>query len=257
MKTTSYRMIAIAVAAAFASGAALAQTTAAPGSPAPARSATAPAVPAAPAASREADKGADVARADRKFVTEAAASGMAEVQLSKLAMERAANPQVREFAQRMVEDHTKANQELMQIASAKGLELPTELQRGDRRTLDKLTKAEGADFDRQFIDWQVDEHQSAIKQFEREAKDGKDPQLQQFAQKHLPALKEHLQMAKQLDSQLQAARKSAGDQARGARADGASAPVGGTAQPRGPAGAAAAPGAPAAPGAGAPASGSR
>jgi putative membrane protein len=143
--------------------------------------------------------GAPLAMADKNFVTTAAVGGMYEVEAGKLAAEKATDPAVKAYGQKLADDHAKANEELKQIAQAHGMALPSELPAAKKQALDKLRKASGAQFDRQYVQ-QVGrhDHQEDISAFEKAAKDAKDPQLKAFAQKTLPTLREHLAQAKTL-----------------------------------------------------------
>lgn len=142
---------------------------------------------------------AKLARGDRKFVEHAAQGGMFEVQAGQLAVSRASNPQVKAYAQRLVDDHSKGNNELTQIANAKGVELPAAPKRSDRREIEKLAKKTGGDFDKEFVKNAVKDHKKDIKEFEKAAKDVKDPDLKAFAEKTLPVLRDHLAQAEALE----------------------------------------------------------
>lgn len=144
---------------------------------------------------------ASVSANDRKFMTEAAGDGMYEVAVGKLAAEKASNPAVRKFGQTIVSDHTKANNELKQLATSKGVTLPTELPSDKKAKLDKLSKASGADFDKQFVQTVgLQDHMADIKKFQTAAKDSQDPQVKAFAQKTLPTLQQHHSAAEKLAS---------------------------------------------------------
>jgi putative membrane protein len=147
---------------------------------------------------REAKKDDKVARGDRKFIEEAAGGGMFEVQVGQLASTRASSPDVKSYAGMLVDQHTKANDELVQLANAKGVELPAAPPRAMRNEIDKLGKKKGADFDKAFIDVAVKDHQKDVKTFEKASKDLKDPELKAWADKTLPTLKEHLAAAQKL-----------------------------------------------------------
>ena len=135
--------------------------------------------------------------ADQQFVTKAAQGGMAEVELGQLAAQKAQNPQVKQFGQKMVDDHTKANDQLKQVASQEGVTLPTGLDAKDQALKDRLSKLSGDQFDRVYMQHMVQDHKKDIADFQKEANNGKDQQVKQFAQQTLPTLKEHLQMAQQ------------------------------------------------------------
>jgi putative membrane protein len=150
---------------------------------------------------------AKLSHGDRKFIEEAAKGGMAEVQLGKLAAEKAENPQVKQFGQRMVDDHTKANSQLQQLASTKNVQLPQDIDRSHRREYERLQKLSGTDFDREYMKHMVSDHKKDVKEFQKTAKSAKDPDLKNFAQTTLPTLEEHLRQA-QTD---EAAVKSSGN----------------------------------------------
>jgi len=136
-----------------------------------------------------------VSSADRKFMEKAAQGGLAEVQLGKLASEKASAPEVKQFGQRMVDDHTKANDQLKQLASSKGVNLPTELDRSDQREMDKLSKLSGAEFDREYMKNMVSDHKKDVSEFKSEASRAKDSSVKQFAASTLPVLQQHLELA--------------------------------------------------------------
>ena len=136
-----------------------------------------------------------LAGADRKFVEEAAMGGMTEVELGNLAQQKASNDQVKQFGARMVQDHTKANDELKQVASAKGIQLPTSLDKKHEKDVDRFQKMTGADFDKAYMSHMVDDHKKDVSDFKKEASSGKDADVKGFASKTLPTLQEHLQLA--------------------------------------------------------------
>jgi putative membrane protein len=137
---------------------------------------------------------------DTTFATKAAEGGLAEVQFGNLARERASNPEVKTFAQRMVDDHTKANDELKSIAARENINLPTGMSAKDKATYDRLSKLNGAEFDKAYMRDMVTDHRADIAEFQREAAHGTDPDLKSFAGKTLPTLQQHLQLAEKADS---------------------------------------------------------
>ena len=141
-------------------------------------------------------------RPDNTFLTSAAQGGMAEVEMGRLAVQKASNPAVKEFGQHMVDDHSKANDELKGIASQKSLSLPASLTAKDKATITRLSHLDGAAFDRAYIDDMVKDHQEDIAEFQKESNDGGDPDLKAFAAKTLPTLQQHLQMAQQTQGDL-------------------------------------------------------
>lgn len=149
---------------------------------------------------------AKLARADRKFIENAAEGGMFEVQVGQLAAAKANDAQVKSFAGMLVDQHTAANNELVKIANARGVELPAAPNHGMRKDIDKLGKRNGADFDEHFVrEVGIKAHEKTIKMFEKAGKDVKDAELKAFIARTLPSLRDHLAMAQQLP---QAARKS-------------------------------------------------
>jgi putative membrane protein len=133
---------------------------------------------------------------DQAFVKKAAVGGLAEVQLGKLAVERAASPDVKQFGQRMVDDHDQANQALMAVVEPKGIAVPTALDRQHRQAADRLAKLHGPAFDRAYIQHMVKDHEADVRLFRTEAQQGKEPELKRWAANTLPTLEEHLTMAR-------------------------------------------------------------
>lgn len=146
--------------------------------------------------------GIAVDEADAKFATTAAAGGMAEVEFAKVALQKSTNAQVKEFANMMVTDHGKANTELMEIANAKNITLPTALDADHQKKLDDLSKKSGADFDKAYASEMVSGHKSTLKLMEDEAKDAKDAELKAFATKTAPVVQSHLVMINKINDSL-------------------------------------------------------
>lgn len=142
--------------------------------------------------------------ADSRFALAAAEGGMLEVELGRIASTKAGNAEVKEFAARMVTDHSKSNAELTQIASTKGLMLPTQEQvkAKHQAMFDKLARLEGAAFDREYMAAMVKDHDNDVELFEKQAKNGRDAALQGFAEKSLPVLREHQKMSKQVNAKV-------------------------------------------------------
>ena len=136
--------------------------------------------------------------AEKKFITKAAAGGMAEVEMGQLAIEKASSDDVKKFGQRMVDDHSKANDQLKQLASSKGMELPSKLDAKDQATKDRLSKLSGEQFDRAYMQDMVKDHTKDVVEFQHETKVAKDPDLKNFAAQTLPTLQEHSSQAKSI-----------------------------------------------------------
>ncbi|MDB5873802.1 MAG: hypothetical protein JWQ07_3244 [Ramlibacter sp.] len=148
------------------------------------------------AGTRKDDK---LVRADRKFIQKAAEGGMFEVQVAQLAASKAADPNVKSFADTLVKEHSDANNELVQLANSKGVELPAAPPHGMRKDIEKMGKRTGADFDQHFVrEIGIKDHEKDIKMFEKGSEKVKDPQLKTWIDKTLPHLRQHLAMAQKL-----------------------------------------------------------
>lgn len=138
----------------------------------------------------------------KDFLTEAAQGGMAEVQLGRLATEHASNSVVKQFGQHMVQDHTQANNELARLAAQKGVTLPQDVNSDQKSEGDKLSKLNGAEFDKEYINYMVKDHEEDVETFQTQANKGTDNDVKNFAAKTLPTLQRHLQMAKEAANQV-------------------------------------------------------
>ncbi|MHC5599919.1 MAG: DUF4142 domain-containing protein [Nostoc sp.] len=135
---------------------------------------------------------------DRQFIRAAAQDGLAEVQLGQLASQKGASTAVKQFGQRMVQDHTLVNNELKQLATQKGVTLPTSIGSKNQQVQQRLSKASGTTFDRQYINVMLQAHKKDISAFQNEAQQGKDSDLKAFAAQALPTLQDHLQHAQSI-----------------------------------------------------------
>ncbi|MGE3784954.1 MAG: DUF4142 domain-containing protein [Alphaproteobacteria bacterium] len=141
---------------------------------------------------------------DKTFAKEAALGGMAEVELGNLAQTNAQNDEVKQFGTRMVRDHSAANQQLTTILAGKDFTAPTQLDEKHKKTLDKLSKMRGAEFDRAYMHEMVEDHDKDVKKFRQEAEHGNDADLKAFAQKTLPVLEQHQKLAHDISKSLTA-----------------------------------------------------
>jgi putative membrane protein len=140
---------------------------------------------------------------DRKFAMMAAMGGMAEVEMARVALAKASSDAVKQYAQKMIDDHTTANAELMQIASTKGITLPTAPDAKHRAMMAKMERLSGAEFDRQYIMMAGHkDHQKMEKLFRDESMRGRDADLKAFAARTLPVVQQHLQMARDLHASM-------------------------------------------------------
>ena len=136
------------------------------------------------------------------FVNQAALGGMAEVEMGKVASDHALSSEVRQFAAQMISDHTKANEELERIASEKLLRVPKDLDAEHKAKIDILRKKTGAEFDKSYMQAQVSDHDKMQQLLAAEATNGKNADLKKFAVKILPTVREHYQMAKELEAKV-------------------------------------------------------
>lgn len=139
---------------------------------------------------------------DKEFVAKAGMGGMAEVQMGTLALQKAQSADVKAFGQRMVTDHSAANNELSQLATAKGLALPAELDAEHKGALDHLSSLNGAEFDKAYMEHMVEDHEKDTAEFEKASISAGDSDLKVWAGKTLPTLQQHLQLAKDVSAKL-------------------------------------------------------
>ncbi|MBI3369863.1 MAG: DUF4142 domain-containing protein [Burkholderiales bacterium] len=189
--TIEKSLLAVALAAAIAP-LALAQTTT-------------PTTTTAPAATP-----AKATHADSAFMKDAAEGGHAEVAASRMALDKASSPQVKAFAQHMVDEHGQVGTELDALAAAKGVKLPSDATLMQKARLKLLGASDGARFDQHYVDgFGVKAHEDAAKLFRKAASNAKDADVRAFAAKTLPTIEQHLRMAKDLEASLSAATKAA------------------------------------------------
>ena len=150
---------------------------------------------------------ADPSSTDKSFLKKAAEGGALEVQASQVADQKSQDPQVKSFAEKMVSEHTKVGDELGQLASSKGVTVPTDPSITQKAKLKLLSSESGAHFDKSYAkDIGVSAHKDTIALFQKEIDKGQDPDIKAFAQKTMPSLQEHLQMAQALQSETAAAK---------------------------------------------------
>ncbi len=136
------------------------------------------------------------------FMMEAAKGGMAEVELSRVATTKSQNADVKKFAQQMIQDHTNANTELKQLAGKKNITLPTELDAPHKAIKDRLSGLSGAEFDKEYVNAMVTDHEKTVALFQSQANGGTDADAKAFAAKTLPKLQGHLDMIKGMQSKM-------------------------------------------------------
>ena len=135
---------------------------------------------------------------DRNFVMQAGQLGMLEVDLGRLAVQRGSSDGVKQYGQEMVEEHTQANQELMQVAMQKGVKLPTEMSSQNTALMERFSGLSGTSFDAAYKQAMIESHNQAISLFQAQSQQGQDPDLKAWATQKLPNLQAHLQMVNQM-----------------------------------------------------------
>lgn len=144
------------------------------------------------------NKSSSLSESDRQFITDAASSDLFEIQSSQWALQQqSADPELGRIAQMMVEDHTKASQDLRSIAQRKGITVPQRMSENHQQMYDRLRSASGNQVATQYRQMQLQAHQEGVALFQRASQNLTDPELRQFAQRTLPVLREHLNHVQQ------------------------------------------------------------
>jgi putative membrane protein len=153
-----------------------------------------------------ANVGGEASQATQEFVTKVEMGTHVEIESAQVALKQAQDKKVKQFAQRMIKDHTKAGNMLKSaVKSDKGANLPddTPIDADHQKMIDNLKSAQGADFDKQYVKMMVDDHEEDSKDFDDYAKNGDDPKIKAFAKKTAPVIHKHLKMIQQIDQQMQ------------------------------------------------------
>ncbi|MBK0403197.1 DUF4142 domain-containing protein [Adhaeribacter sp. BT258] len=146
--------------------------------------------------------GVPLYNSDAEFVAMAASGGMLEVELGKIAAQKATNAEVKKFGQMMSSDHSKANDELKTLASKKGWVRPASMLPDHQKTYDRLSKLSGKDFDRDYMAEMVLDHETDVAMFEQATQKATDPDLKAWTSKTLPTLRAHLDRARTINSSV-------------------------------------------------------
>ena len=180
--------------------------------------------------------GAGVSNSDKNFVSDQLSDGMAEIELAKVARDHAASQDVKQFAQMMIDDHTKAGDQLKQIATSNSIPVDTKIDDKHQNLMDKLSKLNGGDFDKEYMSAMIDDHQDAVSDLRsrvdenRSATDrltGKNPEnpaavkpeqsdnrvtmsINEWAANTLPTVEQHLDRAKQIKDHVDNATSTRG-----------------------------------------------
>lgn len=135
---------------------------------------------------------------DQMFLKEAASGNQLEIQLGQLATERAQDPQIKQFAQQLVEEHQQAAPQLQQAAQSMNMELPRQLNPVHQAVLEHMRQKQGDDFGRAYIFHQVGDHHKKVLEHQYQAQNAQNPQIKQLAARMVPTLREHLQHAERI-----------------------------------------------------------
>jgi putative membrane protein len=138
------------------------------------------------------------AEEDAEFAVEAADGSMLEVELGTMALTRAASPEVKQFAQKIIDEHTRSNNELKALAQKKNITLPTTMGDEHKRKYENLQEKTGPDFDKEYMDLMVKDHKDDIREFEEQVEDGSDLEIKEWASSKLPTLRNHLEEAERV-----------------------------------------------------------
>jgi putative membrane protein len=152
----------------------------------------------------------ELSQKDMEFMKNAAIGGMAEVELGKLAQQNGHSPDVKSFGARMVQDHSRANDQLTNIAKERGVQLPQQLDTEHMAMRDRLAKLQGDAFDRAYIKMMVADHDKDMKEFRRQAQTSPDRELKRFARETLAVVEQHDQLAHNIDRSMVAVGSSRG-----------------------------------------------
>jgi putative membrane protein len=138
---------------------------------------------------------------DAQFVKLVASEGIAEVQLGKIASQKARSAEVKKFGEKMIAEHSKVGEELKKTAKHAGLAVPEQMEPEQHRHVDRFKVFKGEEFDCEYMKHMVKDHESAVALFTRAGKEAKNLALKDFATKSLPAMQGHLEEAKKLQKE--------------------------------------------------------
>ena len=147
-------------------------------------------------------RGQELSPQDKEFVKASGSGGMLEVRLGQYASDNAGSDDVKKFGEHMVGDHTKTNMELHTVATQVPIEIPYSLSEDDQKVLDRLEKLKGTEFDEAYVAQMIEDHEKDVAAFQKEVSDGSLIAVKAFAEKTLPILKHHLEMAKELQKKM-------------------------------------------------------
>lgn len=151
--------------------------------------------------SNESTSNTKLPAAEKMFLQKAGESDRAEVELGQLAEQKAESPQVKQFAQRMINDHTKNSDKVKEVAQQEGITIPDKISATDKAAKDRLEKLSGKEFDHAYMLDMLKDHEKDVREFRMESKDAKNPAVKNFAAQTLPVLESHLSEARSVEPQ--------------------------------------------------------
>lgn len=143
-----------------------------------------------------------VSAQDQGFINKAWNINTAEIQLGQMAQQKATNEQVKQFGEKMINDHTELNNQLSNLATQCGATLPTELTHKNKKMSDKLSKLNGSEFDKEYMNDMIKGHEQAVAAFKKESKDAAQTPVDKWAGKTVAMLEGHLDQAKQVGQEV-------------------------------------------------------
>jgi putative membrane protein len=144
------------------------------------------------------DSAADKMDFDSEFLTKAASGGMLEVELGKLVSQKATTAEAKQFAQQMVTDHTKANEELKALAAKKNITIPAALGNDHQEVYNDVADEKGVDLDKKYLKEMEEDHKEDVEEFTEASQKASDPDIKAFTTKTLPVLKMHYGMVQKM-----------------------------------------------------------
>lgn len=144
----------------------------------------------------------NLSSSDKEFMDKALQGGMEEVQLGGIAAEKAKNDEVRAFAQKMINEHSEAGNDLREIGKKKGVSLVGGTSAEQQKEMGEMSKLSGAEFDKAYVKKMVEAHEKDVAEFQKQSQSANDTDVRRFAAETLPTLKTHLEMIKDIQEKL-------------------------------------------------------
>ncbi len=138
----------------------------------------------------------------KQFLAQAMQDSLAEIEVCNLALEKASDDEIKAFSQQMIDDHSRIGREIEDLANRKGVPLPRDVTSEQRSTYDELSGLSGQEFERKFVEHNVEDHEKDIEEFRQQSEQGDDPDIRAFAEKGAQRLSEHLKMAQEVGRRL-------------------------------------------------------